>query len=153
MKCVKCQAEIDDDSIFCSECGAKQTTVTADTAVNVAPSTSNNESSTASQPMPQIQVNVQQPQMVPQLIMMQNKKSMGIALLLSLLFGPLGLLYSSIMGGVVMLVLSLIIVPLTLGIGALITWPICVIWSIIAVRKHNAEIDRAIMVQNQQMQQ
>ena len=79
---------------------------------------------------------------------------MGIAGRLTFFFGTLGLLYSSIFGGMVMLVISLLVVLfMTLGLRVIITWSSCVIWSILAVRSHNAEIDKAIMLQNQQVQQ
>ncbi|MBE6098299.1 MAG: hypothetical protein E7198_11030 [Schwartzia succinivorans] len=75
--------------------------------------------STASQPMPQIQVNVQQSQMMSQVLMMQNKKEHGHCG--AAFFGTLSLLHASVIGGVVMVVLSLIIGFLTLRLGFIIT--------------------------------
>ena len=44
-------------------------------------------------------------------IVNQPRKSVIVALLLTLLFGPLGMLYSTVTGGIVMLVLTFILTP------------------------------------------
>ncbi|MDB5130170.1 MAG: hypothetical protein JWQ85_4402 [Mucilaginibacter sp.] len=41
----------------------------------------------------------------PQIIIIAKQKSVGTAFLLAFLFGPLGLLYASILGGIVILLL------------------------------------------------
>lgn len=64
-------------------------------------------------------------------------KSMGIAIILTVLFGPLGMLYSTIIGGVIMLIASVILGAVTFGLGLLVTWPICIIWAAVAVSSHN----------------
>lgn len=65
------------------------------------------------------------------IIVAKPEKSVMAAFLLTLLFGPLGLLYASIAGGIIMIILAIILVPFTLGIGALIVWPISMIWAVI----------------------
>ena len=68
---------------------------------------------------------------------------MGIAILLAILFGPLGMLYSTVLGGLIMFSVNLLIVLLTCGFGSfliLITWPICVVWAAIAVDSHNKKV-------------
>ena len=67
-------------------------------------------------------------------------KSMAVAIILTILFGPLGMLYSTIMGGVIMLGVSLLVAFFTLGFGLAITWPICVIWAAIATNSYNKGI-------------
>ncbi len=67
-------------------------------------------------------------------------KSVGVAFLLSFFFGPLGMLYSTVMGGVIMIIVSGIVAVLTLGFGLLITQPICVIWAIVAANSHNKQV-------------
>ena len=67
-------------------------------------------------------------------------KSMGIAILLTVLFGPLGMLYSTIVGAIVMGLVSLIVGIVTVGLGLLITWPICVIWVAIATSNYNKNL-------------
>lgn len=67
-------------------------------------------------------------------------KSMAVAILLALFFGPLGMLYSTVMGGVIMIVISLLAGIFTLGFGLLITWPICVIWAAVATNSYNKKM-------------
>jgi len=68
-------------------------------------------------------------------IVNQPRKSVIVALLLTLLFGPLGMLYSTVTGGIVMLVLTFILTPLTYGMSLLLTWPICMIWGGVAAAR------------------
>jgi hypothetical protein len=67
-------------------------------------------------------------------------KSMGISILLTILFGPLGMFYSTIVGAIVMLVLSAIVGILTVGLGLIVTWPICVIWAAVATSNYNKKL-------------
>ena len=67
-------------------------------------------------------------------------KSVGIALVLSFFFGPLGMLYSTVLGGVIMIIISTIVAIFTLGLGLIITHPICVIWAIVAANSHNKQV-------------
>jgi hypothetical protein len=64
-------------------------------------------------------------------------KSMGISIILTFLFGPLGMFYSTITGGIIMLVLTTIIGIVTFGIGLIIMWPICIVWAAIATNSYN----------------
>ena len=75
-------------------------------------------------------------------IILMPQKSMGVTILLTILFGPLGMFYSTIIGGIVMLILSIIIGIVTLGFGILVTWPICIIWAAIATNNHNNKLLR-----------
>lgn len=68
------------------------------------------------------------------------QKSVPLAIILTIIFGPLGLLYSSILGAIVMLVVTLIISIFIFGSGFLFTWPVCVIWAYFSVKKHNSQI-------------
>jgi hypothetical protein len=83
----------------------------------------------------------QTPQQQAQTIMIVAKqKSAGIAFLLAFFFGPLGLLYASVIGGIIMIILSLIIGIFTLGIGLIIGWVISIIWAVVAVNMHNKKL-------------
>jgi TM2 domain-containing membrane protein YozV len=66
------------------------------------------------------------------IIIAQPPKSAWAAFFLTFFFGPLGLLYASIAGGIILTVIALIIVPLTAGIGAFVLWPISMIWGVLA---------------------
>ncbi len=65
---------------------------------------------------------------MPQTSTFTVKKSRGTALLLVLFFGPLGLLYSSVIGGILMIVIAFVLGLFTFGIGAFLTWPVCILW-------------------------
>ncbi len=67
-------------------------------------------------------------------------KSMGIGILLTVLFGPLGMLYATIPGALIMIVISAVVGFLTLGIGLIVTWPICLIWTAVAINKYNKNL-------------
>jgi hypothetical protein len=69
-----------------------------------------------------------------------STKSMGVAIILTVIFGPLGMLYSTILGGIIMGIISLIVGVLTFGIGLVITWPICVIWAAVAANSYNNKL-------------
>ncbi len=76
----------------------------------------------------------------PQVIIAQSPKNMGIALLLAFLFGPIGLCYSTVKGGIIMFIVTCAIGILTLGLGLLITWIPCVIWAYVATNQYNKEL-------------
>lgn len=80
----------------------------------------------------------------PPPIIVQPPKSVAIGIILAIFFGPLGLFYSSVLGGVVMLVIGGILNffgAMAFGFGLLITIPItsiiCAIWSYVAVSNYN----------------
>lgn len=73
-------------------------------------------------------------------VVRSDEKSMLAAILLSLFFGPLGLLYASVTGGIVMLIISIVVGLFTLGVGLFITFPICIIWAVVATNKYNEDV-------------
>lgn len=75
-----------------------------------------------------------------QVVIVSTTKSMGISIILTFLFGPLGMLYSTIPGAIIMAILSVIIGVLTFGFGFLLTWPICIIWGAVATSSYNKRL-------------
>jgi len=81
-------------------------------------------------------------------IVLLPAKSMAAGILLALFFGPLGLFYSSVPGGLIMLIvgglLAVIGGIITGGIGFIpilvLIGIICVIWAAIAVNRHNKKV-------------
>jgi hypothetical protein len=70
-------------------------------------------------------------------------KSMGIAIILTVLFGPLGMFYSTVIGGVIMLVVTAIVFVITLplgGLGVLFTHPVCIVWGAVAASSYNSKL-------------
>ena len=69
-----------------------------------------------------------------------NKKSRLASLLLTLLLGPLGLMYSSVIGGLILLVIAIFTIPTVFG--PLICWGLAIIIGDSATYKHNKSIER-----------
>ena len=65
------------------------------------------------------------------------RKSHIISLILTFIFGPLGLFYSTIGGAIALTILAIAIGSITLGIGALFLWPVAMIVGFFAVNRHN----------------
>lgn len=68
----------------------------------------------------------------PQTIVIVERKSVLLAFLLTLFFGPLGMLYSTVAGALIMLVISSVLALVTVGLSLFITHPICIIWGCVA---------------------
>ena len=84
-----------------------------------------------------METNQELPTSKPQIVIAKSTKSMGITLLVTALFGPLGMFYATVTGAIVMLIISTIAGFLTLGMSLFITNPICMIWGAIATKKYN----------------
>lgn len=69
------------------------------------------------------------------------KKSYVGQLLLAVLFGPLGLFYSSMAAGIVMLIVTIAVGVPTNGVALLVIWPLCVLIGIATVSSHNEKIN------------
>lgn len=70
------------------------------------------------------------------------KKSTVLGLILAFFFGPLGLLYSTVLGGVIMIVVAIVtffILPL---IGPIVAWLISFVWAFVALFMHNGKVKR-----------
>ena len=81
----------------------------------------------------------------PQVVIARSPKSVGLSLILTILFGPLGMLYANIVHGIIMIVLAFIIGVITLGFGAVITWPISIIWGYLDVKSYNRKLIQGIV--------
>ena len=69
-------------------------------------------------------------------------KSRLTAFLLTFLFGPLGLFYSSVAGGIVLLLVA--IASMGTIIGPVLCWITAIIWGDHTVRGHNESVDRLL---------
>ena len=67
-------------------------------------------------------------------------KSVAGALLFSLFLGPIGLLYASTLGGVVMLALGILIIPTKLPVPIALVWIFSCIWSVMATNRYNKKM-------------
>jgi hypothetical protein len=89
-----------------------------------------------------VEMNDQTPVAVQQTTVIQvgSQKSVAGAVLLALFFGPLGMIYSTVVGALIMFAISFIVAIATLGLGLIITAPICAIWAGIAASNHNKRL-------------
>lgn len=73
-------------------------------------------------------------------VITRSTKSQGIGLILTFLFGSLGLFYASVIGGIIMLIVEVVVAIVTFGIGLIVTHIVCLIWSMIAVSNYNKNL-------------
>lgn len=71
-------------------------------------------------------------------------KGPGVAALLAFFFGPLGMLYSTILGALLMAVVWIGVLVFTFGLGLPIVHAICAVWAAIAASSYNAKLARRI---------
>ncbi|MFC6591845.1 hypothetical protein ACFP81_07365 [Deinococcus lacus] len=69
-----------------------------------------------------------------------GEKNLVLGLILTFLFGPLGMLYATIVGALVMLVLGGIVGFLTAGLGLILIWPLQMFWTWSAISSHNRQL-------------
>jgi hypothetical protein len=67
-------------------------------------------------------------------------KNVALALILGVILGPVGLLYASFWGGIVMLVIAFIVVCSKLSVPILLTWIGCSIWAVGAANQYNKKL-------------
>lgn len=79
-------------------------------------------------------------------IQVGTHKSVVGAVLLAFFFGPLGMLYATVPGAIVMFFINIIVAIPTLGLGLFITFPIGVIWAGLAADSQNKRL-QAVSVQ------
>ncbi|MGE7217303.1 hypothetical protein [Priestia koreensis] len=77
-------------------------------------------------------------------IIVSNTKSVGLSLILTFLFGSLGMLYSTILGAVLMIIVEGVLGFLTFGAALFITHPICMIWGAVAAHNYNKRLLNAV---------
>jgi len=70
-------------------------------------------------------------------IQVGSQKSVVGAVLLAFFFGPLGMLYSTVAGALVMFFVNILVAIATLGLGLIITIPLCALWAGLAASSHN----------------
>lgn len=66
------------------------------------------------------------------IVVVNRGKSTGTAFLLTFLFGPLGLMYVTPLGGIIMFILTIFFGLITLGLGFFIGWLGSILWAVIA---------------------
>lgn len=94
------------------------------------------------QPVQQVQIN--QISVAP-----QQRKSVGVALVLTFFFGPFGMLYSTVAGGLIMLGITVVLAVATLGLSMVLLPVFLVIemvWAAIAANNANNAVMPTVAV-------
>jgi hypothetical protein len=104
--------------------------------------------------------------MTTPIIVTKSPKSLGVAILLAFLFGPIGLFYASVFGGFVMTITPIFLIlfifagfihgnallfGLSIGLWLVFAssfWLLNIIWAIISVGDYNKEIEEDARKQN-----
>lgn len=68
-------------------------------------------------------------------------KSIAGALLFTVLLGPVGLLYASFWGGVIMIMVGIVVISNKFFFPILLVWLICSIWAVKSVESYNRKLD------------
>jgi hypothetical protein len=76
----------------------------------------------------------------PQPVIVASTKNVGVSILLTFFFGPLGMFYSTVIGAIVMIVVTVVVFVFTFGFGTLLTWPICIVWGALAAHNYNKQL-------------
>ena len=69
--------------------------------------------------------------------MAAGRKSIIVALILTTLLGPFGMLYGTLVGAIIMGVLYAVLGILTAGTALFVLHPICIIWGTYATHRDN----------------
>lgn len=75
-------------------------------------------------------------------------KSTAAALLFCALLGPVGLLYSTVVGGVVMLVLGFIVLGFKFIVPIVFVWLISCVWGVAATNRYNKKLLKLLFEKN-----
>ncbi len=74
-------------------------------------------------------------------------KSVGISILLILLFGPIGLFYSTVKGAIlftiifiVLVLIALVVNPMLLLVVGPVMWVVSLVWGAMAVKSYNQKL-------------
>jgi hypothetical protein len=70
-------------------------------------------------------------------------RSIAGALLFCAILGPIGMLYSTVTGGVVMMVLAVLVLRIKLPMLLVLVWLVSCIWGVAAANHYNNRLARA----------
>lgn len=70
-------------------------------------------------------------------------KNLTTSLLFSIFLGPLGLLYATTRGGIMMLIIAFVVISCKLPVPIMIMWVSCSVWSTLATNRYNHQLFKA----------
>lgn len=131
--CPGCMAVFVDDSRFCNKCGRNLNSV----ALPIVIPPPSRQSLTPPQNLP---LRHEYQMTTPQFVVAISPKNVGVAILLTLFFGPLGMSYSTVAGAIIMCIVTLFVGLGTFGLGLVLIWPVSIIWGAIAADSYNKQL-------------
>lgn len=90
----------------------------------------------------------QTPSAQTNIVVVGKSKSVGVAFILAFFFGPLGLLYASVLGGIVMFFAGILLFLVLPVVGAVIAWIGCLIWAVVAANAENEKLRKTAVTRN-----
>lgn len=120
--CPSCGSDTHNEAVICIKCGTGLV---------------QSQPQPASPAPPPVQNYSASPPNRSNVVIVGKQKSTGTAFILAFLFGPFGLLYASVTGGLIMIFVSIFLFFLIPIIGGLISWIICMIWAVTAAGEAN----------------
>jgi hypothetical protein len=75
-------------------------------------------------------------------------KNLAASLLFSVFLGPIGLLYSTSRGGIIMSLIAFVVLSSRLPVPIMLMWVSCCIWSVIATNRYNNKL-MEVRIRNQ----
>lgn len=67
-------------------------------------------------------------------------KNPAVSLLFSVFLGPVGLLYASVRGGIIMVLIAFVVISSRFPVPIILTWVSCCIWSVLATNRYNNKL-------------
>lgn len=71
-------------------------------------------------------------------------KSVGITLLFCAILGPVGVLYSTVLGGVIMIMIGFVVISAQFLIPSILVWVISCVWGVAATNRYNNKLLKII---------
>lgn len=145
MFCSSCGKEIAGSARFCAHCGNNvESSIEPSSYVHIKQKSAPTSTAASVSDINQAALNIA--------AVTVKSKSVGLAFVLTAFFGPLGMMYSTITGGLLMLVLAaLILIGMFSSLGAFVVgfvfyafyWLICIVWGMVAASRHNSNLLKA----------
>ncbi len=76
----------------------------------------------------------------PELALLLPFKSLTTSLLFSVFLGPLGLLYATTRGGILMLIIAFVLFSCRFPVPILLMWLSCSVWAVFATNRYNHQL-------------
>lgn len=83
-------------------------------------------------------IDIQQQQKIP-------FKSVAVALLFGVFLGPIGLLYATVVGGIVMIALGFIVISSKLFVPIALVWVMSCVWGVSATNRYNQKLLQVLL--------